>query len=742
MFKCSFQKIGTQEKLLGQRILTRFIKTTASSRYINTTWLHHCSTPKKVTTKGVERIMPKRKRGTAAITAAPPSEGIDSSQTRQGSPGDEGSPFEPSEVESEQTPGELVPVVKNKAIRKKKTKEELKEDEEPKERPPETNSDYLPIPWKGRIGYACLNTYLRTSNPPIFCSRTCRIETILKQGGYENGGLEYVQSLGLANAKDLSKMILWNEKYGIKFLRISSEMFPFASHKVYGYNLDFAREALGEAGKLAMDLGHRLTTHPGQFTQLGSPRPEVIEASVKDLEYHSQLFQNLGLKGQADKDAVMILHMGGMFGDKGATLDRFRENYTTLLSDDIKARLVLENDDVIWSVHDLLPICEELNIPMVLDYHHHNIIHDPSLRAGTLDIMTLFDRIKATWTRKGIKQKQHYSEPCPGTVTGREMRKHSPRVARLPPCADDMDLMIEAKDKEQAVFELYRKYNIGGEGLFNEVIPHERIDDNKPPKKTRKKKGQEEEAEEDVSEKVPENDVGMGGAERRVYWPEGKEEWLSPAKRVRKKKEEDVSDTAGVEGAEKKPKARARKAAVKKEDDVSDTGGVETTEKKPKARARKTAVKKEEQSEGTESQPSKTTKTASTVQVKHEEQDDREVPNTKKKRVTKKAAIANPEKSELASSPAKKSTNTTSTKTKTKKTTLPLSLSNPQSKAPPAEKAAAIEASHVEDSSEDSPLSELETDTEEAATQKLKKEFLEADQHADGRRRSRRLAKV
>lgn len=43
----------------------------------------------------------------------------------------------------------------------------------------------------------------------------------------------------------------------------------------------------------------------------------------------------------------MILHMGGVFGDKKATLDRFRENYTTLLSDDVKARLVLENDDVV-----------------------------------------------------------------------------------------------------------------------------------------------------------------------------------------------------------------------------------------------------------------------------------------------------------------------------------------------------------------------------------------------------------
>jgi UV DNA damage endonuclease len=141
-------------------------------------------------------------------------------------------------------------------------------------------------------------------------------------------------------------------------LRISSEMFPFASHAKYGYSLDFAGQVLREAGELAMKFGHRLTTHPGQFSQLGSPRDGVITSSVKDLEYHSQLLKGLGLKGQADRDAVMILHMGGMFGDKEATLERFRKNYNTLLSDDIKARLVLENDDVVRFLFQLKPFSE------------------------------------------------------------------------------------------------------------------------------------------------------------------------------------------------------------------------------------------------------------------------------------------------------------------------------------------------------------------------------------------------
>jgi UV DNA damage endonuclease len=128
---------------------------------------------------------------------------------------------------------------------------------------------------------------------------------------------------------------------------------------------------------------------------------------------------------------------------------------------------VLENDDVCYSVHDLWPLCDELNIPFVLDYYHHNIIFDADeIREGTKDIMDLYDHIKATWTRKGITQEVHYSEPTPGAITVRQRRKHNPRVATLPPCPPDMDLMIEAEDKEQAVFELIRTFKLPGFDTF------------------------------------------------------------------------------------------------------------------------------------------------------------------------------------------------------------------------------------------------------------------------------------
>ena len=497
------------------------------------------------------------------------------------------------------------------------------DEEEVKEalsRPPPINSDYLPLPWKGRLGYACLNTYLRNSNPPVFSSRTCRIQSILEhrhpladpsqpEHPTKNRpdkskpkdielGKRYVEALCLANVKDIIKIVRWNDRYNIKFFRLSSEMFPFASHPEYGYNLaPFASEALAKAGKVIAELGHRVTTHPGQFTQLGSPRKPVIDNAIRDLDYHDELLSLLKLPKQADKDAVMILHMGGIFDGKKETLQRFRENYAKL-SQSVKNRLVLENDDMGWSVHDLLPICEELNIPLVLDFHHHNIVFDVSqIREGTKDIIDLFPRIKATWDRKGIRQKMHYSEPTPAAITPRQRRKHNPRVATLPPCPPDMDLMIEAKDKEQAVFELMRTFKLPGFETFNDVIPYVRNDDNKVAlaatnKKARKSKKAVEEDEPEAA-LVPDDEVGMGGFEGRVYWPPGMEELLRPKKREVKKKgpvekaAEKVKKEA-VEATVQEAKTNGEAVAAEAEDEESDDMATPAT-KKAKAAMRKKA---------------------------------------------------------------------------------------------------------------------------------------------------------
>ncbi|THH21408.1 hypothetical protein EW146_g129 [Bondarzewia mesenterica] len=337
--------------------------------------------------------------------------------------------------------------------------------------------------YKGRLGYACLNTILREIKPnPIFCSRTCRIDTILKNG------LDFAKDLGVQNVKDLKKLIQWNEENKIRFMRISSELFPFASHAKYGYSLDYAAAELKAAGDLANSLGHRLTLHPGQFTQLASTKEDVVTASVRELKYHCSILRHMGM----GEDSVIIIHMGGMYGDKTAALKRFKENYRTKITDEVRARLVLENDEMCYNADDLLPVCEELNIPIVFD-HHHNWIF-PS----TQPIPELLSRINAIWHHKGIRPKQHLSSPRPGAVTLMERRAHAGRCKDLPdelqlegvgwrwlPSAnangtrneDDkewFDLMIEAKDKEQAVFQLYRTYGL--EEVIWENLRPEKVD--------------------------------------------------------------------------------------------------------------------------------------------------------------------------------------------------------------------------------------------------------------------------
>lgn len=91
----------------------------------------------------------------------------------------------------------------------------------------------------------------------------------------------------------------------IRFMRLSSDMFPFASHAIYGYSLDYCASVLQDAGDLAKKYGHRLTMHPGQYTQLGSPNPGVTESSIRELQYHCEMLDRMGV----GPDGVLVIHV-------------------------------------------------------------------------------------------------------------------------------------------------------------------------------------------------------------------------------------------------------------------------------------------------------------------------------------------------------------------------------------------------------------------------------------------------
>ncbi|CAA7271235.1 unnamed protein product [Cyclocybe aegerita] len=279
--------------------------------------------------------------------------------------------------------------------------------------------------FKGRLGYACLNTVLRNKKPAtdsIFCSRTCRLDSLKKNGA------EWLKDFGRKNVGDLKAIIQWNEDNNIRFFRLSSEMFPFASHADHGYSLEYCAGILAEAGALARKYGHRLTVHPGQYIQLGSPKPDVVEAACRDLAYHCEMLDLMGM----GPDSVMIIHGGGVYDDKTATLERLKQSIRDLPTN-VRNRLVLENDEMCYNAEELLEVCEELDVPLVFDYHHDAIY--PS----SISPQEIIKRANTIFDRRGIKPKQHLSEPRPGAVTMMERRAHADRCENLPDdLPDDM----------------------------------------------------------------------------------------------------------------------------------------------------------------------------------------------------------------------------------------------------------------------------------------------------------------
>jgi UV DNA damage endonuclease len=288
-------------------------------------------------------------------------------------------------------------------------------------------------------GYACLNTCLRKKK--IFSSRTCRISTI------KTKGVEYLKELSIKNLEDLLLILQWNVENEIFFMRVSSDLFPFASHPEYSYSLDFADELLKKIGSYARNNGIRLTMHPGQYNVLSSPHPKVIQNTLKDLNHHCEILDRM----EMGANSVIIIHGGGVYGNKPKALERLEQNFL-LLNEATQKRLVLENCEMSYNVEDLLPISEKLQVPIILDFHHDDIFHSKE----TIDFY--FDRVFKVWNNRGIKPKVHVSNSCPDvkpTDSKTARRKHSDYIYflhdTLLKIEFPIDVMFEAKMKEQAV---------------------------------------------------------------------------------------------------------------------------------------------------------------------------------------------------------------------------------------------------------------------------------------------------
>jgi len=280
-----------------------------------------------------------------------------------------------------------------------------------------------------RIGYPCINRSIGCTP-----SRTFRLAS------YSD---EHVRETVKGNLDCLRKILSYNVDHGMLFFRITSDLIPFASHPVctFPWQKYFA-EDFRLAGDYIRKHRFRISMHPDQFVLLNSPGREILERSISDLTYQAQVLDLLNL----DVSAKLQIHVGGVYGDKTASMERFVNNYEHI-DDSIKRRLVIENDERLYTVSDCLALNERTGIPVLFDVFHHSINNNGE---KTRDLLA---PVTSTWkTHDGIPMVDYSSQQ-----TGKRLGAHAESIdtkdfqdllqSTIP---YDIDIMLEIKDKEKS----------------------------------------------------------------------------------------------------------------------------------------------------------------------------------------------------------------------------------------------------------------------------------------------------
>ena len=307
------------------------------------------------------------------------------------------------------------------------------------------------------LGYACLNATLGTK------SRTVRLANLRT---------EAVIPVITQNLDDVLASLRWNVAHGIRFFRISSDLIPFGPMPAFPFDWAEAFDwKFREIRRLVKAENLRVTSHPGQYTVLNSPREKVVQDSVDELDFQAQVLKRM------DPTGTMTLHVGGAYGDKPSAMDAFARNLDRL-SDDARARLIIENDDTTFTLEEVVGLAERTGLAVVVDLFHH--ILNPSGETWDAGLVPLLDRAVATWN--GRPPKMHLSSHKPGTRTGHADYLHMDDVETLVSIMEGVgetdapyDLMLEAKRKEIAVLEVQRFLDTGERP--SRAIPMETVEE-------------------------------------------------------------------------------------------------------------------------------------------------------------------------------------------------------------------------------------------------------------------------
>lgn len=280
-----------------------------------------------------------------------------------------------------------------------------------------------------KIGYPCINLSLECRS-----SKTFRLKNYS-----ENKLIETIK----INLNCLSQILEYNRKNNFYFFRITSDLIPFASHPVMEFNWQkHFKPTFIQIGQFIKTNKMRITMHPGQYTVLNSNNQDVYQRSLYELFYHVDVLDLMEL----DSSAKVVIHVGGVYGNKIQSMNRFVERYK-LLEERIKNRLVIENDETSYNLNDCMKIYEKTKIPIILDVYHHECFNSSET------VKEAFNIFSKSWKDGDGLPIVHYSSQKVGGKKGNHAKSIDLTNFNkfIETTLDfNFDLMLEIKDKENS----------------------------------------------------------------------------------------------------------------------------------------------------------------------------------------------------------------------------------------------------------------------------------------------------
>ena len=249
---------------------------------------------------------------------------------------------------------------------------------------------------------------------------------------------------------------------GIRMYRMTSDFVPYGTHpdmpQFHG-QIESHAEQLRELGRIAREHDIRLSLHPSQYIVLNALDADILRKSMVDLDAQASLLDAM----EQPAEAVVVLHVGAAYGDRESARERFAVNFERL-SEPARRRLVIENDEMIYTVADCLWLNERLGVRVVFDHQHHR------LNDGGMSVIDAARAALATWP-PGVVPKMHFSSPrldAREVKRGRALVHQAPMLRQHADYIDPwtfadfvgslrdvaFDVMLEAKAKDLALLRL------------------------------------------------------------------------------------------------------------------------------------------------------------------------------------------------------------------------------------------------------------------------------------------------